>query len=167
MTNKERVLESKKKSVWLVLLLIPFVYIGSRIPENFAVTTSASLSHRIYFLVRLKKEDKIHRGDYVWIRSLSSKYIDDGKEFSAIKRVACNAGDLLEVSDQNYSCNGRYLGRAKRYSLKGVLLKDFIFNGIIPEGEIFVMGEHKDSFDSRYLGFIKRDNIGAVGIPII
>jgi len=163
----ESIVGPKKKPAWLILLLIPFVYLGSRIPENFAVTTSASLSHRIYFLVRLKKEDKIHRGDYVWVRSLSSKYIDDGKEFSVIKRVACNTGDLLEVSNRNYSCNGQFLGRAKIYSLKGEPLKNFIFNGIIPEGKVFVMGEHKDSFDSRYLGFMDRDNIGAIGLPLI
>lgn len=77
-----------------------------------------------------------------------------------IKRVGCSQGRILS-SDENddYFCDGRYLGHAKRRSLSGEPKEPFSYNGKVPEGMIFVVGDDVDSYDSRYFGFIERANV--------
>jgi signal peptidase I/conjugal transfer pilin signal peptidase TrbI len=90
-----------------------------------------------------------------------------GKSPDVMKILGCNEGDVLTVdTDKMYYCNGEYLVRAKDFSLKGEPLQHFVFNGTIPKGVMFVMGQHKDSFDSRYFGFVEKNRIMAKAYPI-
>jgi len=75
------------------------------------------------------------------------------------KRIGCSSGETLSVRGEDYFCGDNYLGRAKRESMQGDRLIPFIFNGRVPEKMYFAMGDHPDSFDSRYVGFIARDRI--------
>jgi signal peptidase I/conjugal transfer pilin signal peptidase TrbI len=75
-------------------------------------------------------------------------------------------GDHLKTLDRLYYCNGEFLGWAKEYSLKGERVENFVYDGVVPTGNIFVMGEHKDSFDSRYFGFIEAMDVAAIGHPV-
>ena len=84
-----------------------------------------------------------------------------------MKILGCNEGDLLTVdAEKKFYCNGDYLVRAKDYSLKGELLQHFVFNGTVPSGYMFVMGQHKDSYDSRYFGLVEKSRILAKAYPI-
>ena len=80
-------------------------------------------------------------------------------ESDAAKRYAVDA-------EKKFFCNGEYLVRAKDFSLKGEPLQHFTFNGPVPKGFMFVMGQHKDSFDSRYFGFVEKSRILAKAYPI-
>jgi signal peptidase I/conjugal transfer pilin signal peptidase TrbI len=89
------------------------------------------------------------------------------KSEDVMKILGCNEGDLLTVdAEKKFYCNGEYLVRAKDISLKGEPLQHFVFNGTIPKGVMFVMGQHKDSFDSRYFGFVDKSRILAKAYPI-
>jgi len=138
---------------------------GASIPGKVMVTTSPSLSHRVFFKRSIGPEDIPRKGDYV-IAHASSKYIDGGKPFDMTKRVACVPGEELRAQGRRYFCDGEYLGDAKERSLNGEPLKNFVFNGRIPAGRLFVLGDSKDSFDSRYLGFVKVDDVKAIVYPI-
>lgn len=148
----------------VVIAILVLAFAGAVIPSKFDVTLSPSLRYRVFFLD--KAPDKtIRRGEYLLLE-LSSKYIMDGKPFKATKQAACVEGDTLRVVGREYYCNDEYLGRAKDYSLKGEKLENFVYNGVIPEGRIFLFGQHRDSFDSRYFGFVMKEKIEAIAYPV-
>jgi signal peptidase I/conjugal transfer pilin signal peptidase TrbI len=135
-------------------------------PYKISVTLTPSLKHRIYWLNR--NSDKVVRGDYVLFRhkELSAR-MGLKKTEDVMKILGCNEGDLLTVdAEKKFYCNGEYLVRAKVISLKGEPLQHFVFNGTIPNGFMFVMGQHKDSYDSRYFGFVDKSRILAKAFPI-
>lgn len=139
---------------------------GTLLPYKFSVTLTPSLKHRIYWLTR--NPDKVVRGDYVLFhhKELAAK-VGMKKSEEMLKVIGCNEGDQLTVdAEKKFYCNGEYLVRAKDISLKGEPLQHFVFNGQIPKGVMFVMGQHKDSYDSRYFGFVDKNRILAKAYPI-
>ena len=98
---------------------------------------------------------------------LSTTHIQDGEPLKTTKKVGCVSGDSLSVKwKKHYYCNGTYLGYAKDKSIKGNPVENFIHNGIIPEGMLFVIGDHPDSYDSKYFGFLRKENVKAIAYPI-
>lgn len=78
-----------------------------------------------------------------------------------VKKVACVSGETLSRSGRDFYCNGVFLGTAKQWDKQGNPAGLFGYEGVIPEGKYFAMGEHKDSYDSRYWGFA--DNSWVIG----
>lgn len=152
---------------WRLWLSITSLLVaGTLLPYKFSVTLTPSLKHRVYWLTRYP--DRVEKGDYVLFshRELSAR-MGIKKSDNVMKILGCNEGDLLTVdSEKKFYCNGEYLVRAKDVSLKGEALQHFVFNGTIPKGVMFVMGQHKDSFDSRYFGFVEKSRILAKAYPI-
>lgn len=150
--------------LWLAITCL--IVAGTLIPYKFSVTLTPSLKHRIYWLTR--NPDKVVRGDYVLFhhKELAAK-VGMKKSEEMLKVIGCNEGDQLTVdAEKKFYCNGEYLVRAKDISLKGEPLQHFVFNGQIPKGVMFVMGQHKDSYDSRYFGFVEKNRILAKAYPI-
>ena len=138
---------------------------GVLLPGRIVVATSPSLDHRIFIVARSIPEE-IRRDDYV-VFTVQSRYIKNGKPARLMKKVSCVAGDTLETRNREYLCNGEYLGTAKWHSLRGEPLDSFAYTGAVPEGKFFVTGQHVDSFDSRYLGFVERRKVEAVAHPLL
>lgn len=154
------------KNLKLFLFFFSLISCGSLIPSRFSVSLTPSLDHRVFYLDRSPDLCDIKKYDYV-LFTLSSRHINDGKPVKAIKQVACDEGEILKVTGNDYFCNdNEYIGKAKDYSLKGEKLEKFLYNGKIPEGYVFVSGRHKDSFDSRYYGFMKKKDITAIAYPL-
>jgi len=150
--------------LWLAITCL--IVAGTLIPYKFSVTLTPSLKHRIYWLTR--NPDKVVRGDYVLFhhKELAAK-VGMKKSEEMLKVIGCNEGDQLTVdAEKKFYCNGEYLVRAKDISLKGEPLQHFVFKGQIPKGVMFVMGQHKDSYDSRYFGFVDKNRILAKAYPI-
>ena len=150
--------------LWLAITCL--IVAGTLIPYKFSVTLTPSLKHRIYWLTR--NPDKVVRGDYVLFhhKEFAAK-VGMKKSEEMLKVIGCNEGDQLTVdAEKKFYCNGEYLVRAKDISLKGEPLQHSVFNGQIPKGVMFVMGQHKDSYDSRYFGFVDKNHILAKAYPI-
>lgn len=150
--------------LWMAITCL--LVAGTLLPYKFSVTLTPSLKHRIYWLTR--NPDKVVRGDYVLFhhKELAAK-VGMKKSEEMLKVIGCNEGDQLTVdAEKKFYCNGEYLVRAKDISLKGEPLQHFVFNGQIPKGVMFVMGQHKDSYDSRYFGFVDKNRILAKAYPI-
>jgi conjugal transfer pilin signal peptidase TrbI len=157
-------LEFRNWRLWLAITCL--LIAGTLLPYKFSVTLTPSLKHRVYWLIR--NPDKVVRGDYVLFRykELSAR-MGMKKSEDVMKILGCNEGDLLTVdAEKRFYCNGEYLVRAKDLSLKGERLQHFDFNGTLPKGVMFVMGQHKDSYDSRYFGFVDKSRILAKAYPI-
>ena len=83
------------------------------------------------------------------------------------KEVGCAPGDLLAVdADRRFSCNGKPLGQALITDSHGNTLPLFSFNGVIPLENYFMIGSNLRSFDSKYFGFIKKNEILYKAYPI-
>ena len=78
-----------------------------------------------------------------------------GRDF--VKRLGCVEGEHLENRGREYYCDGEYLGTAKEFSKTGKTLRIFEYNGIIPKDSYFAVGETKDSYDSKFWGFVRRE----------
>ena len=166
----------KKYKIFIVIILI--VIAGAAIPNYFAVTTTPSLNKRIFFIIKSKQIEKLKTGDYVMFSLLKSKpesdlppklvrMIKDDGEDSEIKKIGCAAGEELKNIGNEFYCKNKLIAKAKEYSLGGERLKKFEFSGTIPEGNMFLVGDHIDSYDSRYFGFIKVKDIIATVYPLL
>ena len=168
-----------------LMLLSAFLF-GLLIPGRFSVTTTPSLVHRIYLISRISDAREIRKDSYV-LFTMRNTYMSNGQAIDVMGKVPphqnhkgghmaaatpvmkiarCLPGEQLKVSGRMYYCNGHYLGRAKEYSLRGEKVDNFVFDDGVPPGKIFVMGEHKDSLDSRYFGFIEATDVIAIGHPV-
>jgi len=166
----------KKYKIFIVIILI--VIAGAAIPNYFAVTTTPSLNKRIFFIIKSKQIEKLKTGDYVMFSLLRSKpesdlpvklvrMIKDEGEDSQIKKIGCVAGEELKNIGNEFYCKNKLIAKAKEYSLGGERLKKFEFSGKIPKGNMFLVGDHIDSYDSRYFGFIKAKDILAMVYPLL
>ena len=174
--NKNKTNLWKKYKIVIVIILL--VIAGAAIPEYFAVTTTKSLNKRIYFINKGIRIEKLKTGDYVMFSLLKSKQEndlpaklikmieDDGKELQ-IKRIGCSAGEEVKNVGNDYFCKSQLIAIAKDYSLGGERLKKFEFSGKIPKDDMFLVGDHIDSYDSRYFGFIKAKDIIAMVYPLL
>ena len=166
----------KKYKIFIVIILI--VIAGAAIPNYFAVTTTPSLNKRIFFIIKSKQIEKLKTGDYVMFSLLKSKpesdlppklvrMIKDDGEDSQIKKIGCAAGEEFKNIGNEFYCKNKLIAKAKEYSLDGERLKKFEFSGKIPKGNMFLVGDHIDSYDSRYFGFIKAKDIIATLYPLL
>lgn len=153
-----------RKKIGLFIFFFALVLGGALIPSRFAFTLTNSLDYRIYFITR--EPASLKKGDYV-VFLLVSRYYGN-RPLEVIKQIACDEGEVLESLGREFWCNhNEYIGVAKEYSMKGEKLEPFVYKGIVPEGYAFVAGHHKDSFDSRYFGFIKKSEVIAKAYPIL
>jgi len=154
----------RDRRLWLFLAALSLS--GYWLCSRLAFAISPSVSHRLFLLERSGRVPR--KGDYV-IFSFASPLLESGKRQRLIKQVACEPGDTLKVDIRNrfFYCNGNYLGMAKVITLKGKTLPLFVYNGQVPEGMLFVSGQHKDSFDSRYWGFLDQQEVEAITNPLL
>jgi len=150
--------------LWILLTVLSLA--GYWFCSRLVFSLSPSLSHRVFVLNRSGRQPR--KGDYV-IFQFASPLFENGKRQRIIKEITCAAGETLSVDTQNrfFYCNGKYVGMAKLITLKGASLPMFVFNGEIPVGELFVSGSHKDSFDSRYWGFLDQRRVEAIATPLL
>jgi type IV secretory pathway protease TraF len=149
---------------WVFLTVLSLA--GYLLCSRVAVAVSPSLPHRVFILDRSGRAPRA--GEYV-LFTFSSPLYENGGRHRAIKEVVCLGGERLTVDGKRrlFYCGGRYLAMAKFVSLKEKPLPLFVYNGTIPKGSLFVTGAHRDSFDSRYWGFLEEKSIEAIACPLL
>ncbi|HEY6874228.1 MAG TPA: S26 family signal peptidase [Geobacteraceae bacterium] len=150
----------------LCVVILAAVVAGTVIPRHIGIILTPSLDHRIFWLSR--NPHHVGRGDYVhFVDPELARKVGKPDTPDIFKRIRCDEGDILTVdAAKRFFCNGEFLGAAKDYSRKGEKMQYFTFNGKIPPGFMFVMGEHRDSYDSRYFGLKDKSRVRSRLYPI-
>lgn len=129
---------------------------------GYAINVTNSLPQKL-FLVSIGKTPV--KGDYVVYKAPTSSGLPSNMTLT--KKVLGVAGDIVTRQDQDFYVNGKWVAKAKKYSLKGEALVPGP-EGILPEGHYYVSTEHQDSFDSRYekMGWVHQNQCLGVAYPI-
>ena len=122
-------------------------------------------------LVYLWKPGMPHQpkvGDYVLARMPKTGLGVGAREGDRIvKKIAAIAGDSVKVAGTELWINGKHAERlwlAK--SIPGKAPGDFDAEFTLQEGQLFLMGTTKESFDSRYWGAVNRESFLGYAIPL-
>ncbi|MFZ2798750.1 MAG: S26 family signal peptidase [Syntrophorhabdus sp.] len=176
--------KSCKVTVITLLALIPAIYginyLASLFWSHITISPTASAGAHVFFYTRDFSASDINKHSWVRIpRNVPKMLIGECEPHctthknspgiclcNTIKRVACIEGDMLVAKNSEYYCNNFPLGVSKTHSLKGAPLSSFEYEGIIPEGQVFLMNDHKDSYDSRYYGLVSINEISELVTPL-
>jgi type IV secretory pathway protease TraF len=129
-------------------------------PVHWAVAMHHSIDYNLVWWIA--DADAWRDAEYVMVRwrgdDPQNQGITDG--MSLVKRVGCKPGGVLSTRNAMVYCDEVFLGIA----LRGVVsreqeVKQFVFNGAVPEGKLFLVGDSADSYDSRYFGFVNTDQV--------
>lgn len=149
---------SIRQKIFRLLCLVISVVVLSALSNRIVITTTPSLDHRIFF----EGWGDFEIGDYISFVLTTDIIVRQ----RITKKIACVEGQRIDVLDRSFFCDGQYLGDAKETYLTGEpypIASETA--GIIPTGKAFVLGDHKDSYDSRAWGFV--DLAGAQRVFII
>ncbi len=118
--------------------------------QHLMVVYTKSIPHRLVW----------RTGEVAEVGSYGSFVIEHplspGEWIRVTKYVACGEGTEIEAAEGGVRCDGRLVARAKPRTKTGVELEAFEYDGQIPEGKLFVIGngDWVNSIDSRYFGFL-------------
>jgi conjugative transfer signal peptidase TraF len=121
------------------------------VPTGFYVRTDIAPSEGAFVTVRAADV----AGDYARVR----RFTDDGDRF--IKRVAARAGVRVCAEGAIVTVGARTHVR-RAHDSAGRALPTWEFCRVLQDGEMVLMGETPDSFDSRYFGIVREDAIEGV-----
>lgn len=152
-----------------LVVIAACLLVSAWIPRQLTLNPTNSLPNTLYVLNKGVAPESIHRGDIVRFpfKSSVTDAVAKGQPVYLLKKAACLQGQVLTVNDRKeYLCDGRWLGRAKDHNMKGEVVQNFVWNGPVPAGKFFALADHKDSYDSRYYGFVDLNKVVAKAYPI-
>ncbi len=149
-----------KKFFAIGTLIIAVVLFSFNEPRyGFRINQTESLPYTLFFRVKASKSELKHG-------SIVAFHRDHCPIFLA-KYAIGFPGDSIRVEEDSVFLNDTYVGEVQKISQSG---KEYhaISDGVIPNGYVFVYGNHEQSFDSRYqeFGLVKIAEIEDVLWPI-
>ena len=133
----------------LLALSIPLTVL--MVAKNIVLATTESIDQTVLW----KSPGTIVKGDYVSYQ-INDPIIGDQL---IIKQVGCTEGSHIALIEQSFYCNGTFIGQYKLQSKTGLKLSPTKALGQIPRGQVWLMGTHKDSYDSRYFGLVSKEQL--------
>jgi signal peptidase I len=148
----------------LVLTLIIFFVIQTFVAQPYRVEQQSmerTLEPDQYVLVDklTPRFDDYSRGDII-VFEPPEAWAEGGHATPFIKRVIGLPGETIEIQDGEVLVDGTPLDEPYLYDLQPTTAVEEPASWVIPEGELFVMGDHRAaSADSRAFGPISRDKV--------
>ncbi|SHG54344.1 signal peptidase I/conjugative transfer signal peptidase TraF,TIGR02771 [Fodinibius roseus] len=148
------------------ILVIIGMFSGYKVTINY----TDSIPKGLYFI----QNEVPGKGDYTLITkqnlldfATGRGYIADGSYIG--KKIVGTPGDTVVVSSKGVYVNSKeqVASQPIKVDRNNRSMPHNIGTQIIKENEVFLLGETKDSFDSRYYGTIKAKYLKGTLIPII
>ena len=148
------------RTQWLLILgLLVTGFLVYDIPARITITTTNSVKYRAFWTSPPDSEP-LKRGMYV----RSVKFIDvrgyKAKQYRIVKKIGCMSGEKLFEKNGSYYCNDILFCKSLPEK------ENFHFAGAIPDESVFLVGDSRTSYDSRYFGLAKTGEIDALLKPI-
>ena len=134
-----------------------FVLVGMTIPRHLTITRTNSVRFHVFWE---QNRWNPSRGGYVRLLLMDPQM--GCTPCSIVKRIGCMPGDQLVGDGGRYYCNDTFLGQARM----DTRFSPFVYNGIIPPDQVFLIGDKETSYDSRYFGLKPLDDIETVLRPL-
>lgn len=160
----------KKRMIWRVLPVLALAALLMECESHIIWNVTESVNGRIGYLTGGTPT----KGDYVnflfthklfaGLPGLEEAFDESKQQYRLTKKIICQEGDLLETRGSLHYCNGEWTDTALDKTGSGKSLSLFVWNGQIPEGKAYVLGDSPESFDSRYWGFIEKDKLRKVAL---
>lgn len=122
--------------------------------------------HRFFLVDR--QDHQMHRGEiYAFSSRGLAPFFDDGTQ--VVKILVALPGDHVEVTTTGeVKVNGEVLAKGLHWAeALGREVADFAGKAVLPEGAYWFMGETPESFDSRYWGSVKEEQIIGRAYPLL
>lgn len=150
--------QNKPKKPWLARYMYPLIFlvlilgISDWLTDQIQFVMGESLQTTLVW----KANRPVQQDDIVQFT------LDDdrlaSRSFILFKRAWCAPGMRFKIDEHQAACGDE--GSAKYRALhrnaktgEGRPLPVFIFDGHVPDQQWVILGDHPDSFDTRYLGF--------------
>jgi type IV secretory pathway protease TraF len=165
-------MKAKHQKILLAIATVGLVFLAAKPPINPVplVIWNASESVPIGWYFVVKRQPKIDEiavikpTDWVQIYALSRGYLPKDvwllkPIFAVYPTVVCRFGSHIFV-------NGKHVVRAKIIDKNHRLLPVWKGCKVLTSTQYFVLGRHRDSFDSRYFGPIEKHQIFGTAFPL-
>lgn len=150
--------------------ILVFVVSMNLLKNYFSINTTDSLPEHLFYKESRVRDITLQHNDYVRLCPLYSKVADfyrifdykkdtgncDNGQLAFLKKIAAVPGDNVIVDKNGISVNGKLIINTKALSSKA---RHFEFKGKVPKDSYLVYTDHKEGYDSRYFGFILKDEI--------
>jgi conjugal transfer pilin signal peptidase TrbI len=150
----------------LVLVFAGMLYIGARFTFGVNGQVQKCLPPYSFFLVD-RHDDRLERGRTIafWAGARMAPWFPP--DLMVVKRLVGLPGDHVVVSPTATTVNGVVVGEG--LDVAPTLKRppaDFVRDFVLGEGELWIMGDTRDSFDARYWGPLPTHQIigGAYGL---
>jgi signal peptidase I/conjugal transfer pilin signal peptidase TrbI len=170
----DKKLNIRSFSFWkIVAIFLLLATPGFILPSKLVISFGDSVKYKLFWKI---SQDELSYDSYVVLKTPEEDPFAKGANI--MKGVGCLAGDELLIKGKDYYCIRKekkepiFLGTAKEKSKTGIKVNQF--NPCesdpckieVPKGYIFVIGDHKDSYDSRYFGWVPYEKIVVVAKPL-
>lgn len=156
----------RRFAVLCVCLIVFFHFFKSPLALAFDPHEENCLPELHLALLVLRTPSTVAEGDYVVFRP-SGPTANIKREF-LLKRVAGVGGDRLTIHDKKIWINDHLVATGlDLLDLTRANPVDFERDETIPAGQLFVIGTHPKSFDSRYWGYLNQSQIEGLAYKVL
>ena len=151
-------MKKRNHIIKILIFFIPILLIIIARSSDYyvGINLSDSINKKIFIYQKnISYQPKI--GDLIIFKVPKNDPYFGNKEF--VKKIIGVKGDEISQQDREYTIN-KIKVRAKIFAKNGERLKNFnLKENTIPHNHYFVYSNHKDSYDSRYFGYVSRNQI--------
>lgn len=150
--KKNSLLSHEKKKLMLLIVFAILALLITGIFPKIIVPQTHSVTPRLLWKTGIPGNAL---GDYILFEKQDT-YLPNNQAY-LVKKIGCLAGQRLSRIGRQFFCDKKELGSAFLSDSNGVALRQFYYDGLIPPGLAFAIGDSSGSYDSRYWGFIALD----------